>query len=534
MRVLVVGGYGVFGRFLAELLVRDGHDVTVAGRNLARAQTCANALGAAAMQVDMRGDLNAVFAGAPDVVVDAAGPFHTYGDDPLRLPSACIANGVHYFDLSDNAAFTALISALDARAKVAGVVVLSGASSTPALNAAAVAELARGGDIHAIDTAILPGNDAPRGLSVIASIVSGVGHPIPVTRGGQPGQVSGWTDRRTYVLPNGQKRAGYAVHTPDLNLFPNHFDAQTVTFRAGLELGVMNGALRVLAALRRVVPLPMGPVALRLLRALSGALRPFGSDSGAMIVRVLGTWQGRVQARRWTLWAENGDGPYVPGIAIRTALRHLDQIAPGAGPALTAFTLEQAQAAMSDLSISFHQDSGPVTPLFQRALGPDWDQLPPLLQQTHIVHDTKIISGQASVRRGAGPLNWLIGRVLGFPDAADSVPVTVTMTQTAQGERWTRNFGGQCFTSHLSAATRPGHFRERFGVMMFELSLPVTDGTLGMPVARGWLLGIPLPRFCLPRSVAREYVENHRFHFDVVLYAPLGLGLIAHYRGDLG
>ncbi|MFV0409911.1 MAG: NAD-dependent epimerase/dehydratase family protein [Paracoccus sp. (in: a-proteobacteria)] len=34
MKVLVIGGYGVFGSRLARLLLRDGHRVTIAGRDI--------------------------------------------------------------------------------------------------------------------------------------------------------------------------------------------------------------------------------------------------------------------------------------------------------------------------------------------------------------------------------------------------------------------------------------------------------------------------------------------------------------------
>lgn len=33
MRIVILGGYGVFGSRLAELLVRDDHEVVIAGRD---------------------------------------------------------------------------------------------------------------------------------------------------------------------------------------------------------------------------------------------------------------------------------------------------------------------------------------------------------------------------------------------------------------------------------------------------------------------------------------------------------------------
>lgn len=118
MKVLVLGGYGVFGERLARLLVRDGHTVTVAGRDGGKARALAERLGCAWVTMDRRRDLH-LLAGQ-DVVVDAAGPFHAYGDDPYQLPRAAISEGVHYLDLADNAVFCTGIASLDAAAKAAG------------------------------------------------------------------------------------------------------------------------------------------------------------------------------------------------------------------------------------------------------------------------------------------------------------------------------------------------------------------------------------------------------------------------------
>jgi len=45
MRILVLGGTGVFGSRLACLLVRDGHQVTIAARHMTAAMPLAEQLG---------------------------------------------------------------------------------------------------------------------------------------------------------------------------------------------------------------------------------------------------------------------------------------------------------------------------------------------------------------------------------------------------------------------------------------------------------------------------------------------------------
>ena len=60
--------------------------------------------------------------------------FRPYGRDPYRVARAAIAAGAHYIDLADDGAFVAGIGALDEEAKAAGVAVISGASSVPAIS----------------------------------------------------------------------------------------------------------------------------------------------------------------------------------------------------------------------------------------------------------------------------------------------------------------------------------------------------------------------------------------------------------------
>ena len=86
LTVLVVGGYGVFGGRLVRLLRREpGIRVLIAGRSLDDAKRFCRHHGGEPLRFDRHGDLAAQLAAArPDVVVDAAGPFQAYGDDPCR------------------------------------------------------------------------------------------------------------------------------------------------------------------------------------------------------------------------------------------------------------------------------------------------------------------------------------------------------------------------------------------------------------------------------------------------------------------
>ena len=142
-RVIVIGGYGFFGRRLVERLsLQSGLHVIVAGRSAQQAAalvtglqaTAAAALGSVALDA-MSDDFPAWLDRLQvRVVVHAGGPFQ--GQD-YRVALACTAAGVHYVDLADGREFVAGIAAVDVAATAAGVCVLSGASSVPALSAVA-------------------------------------------------------------------------------------------------------------------------------------------------------------------------------------------------------------------------------------------------------------------------------------------------------------------------------------------------------------------------------------------------------------
>lgn len=532
MKVVVLGGYGVFGGRLVRLLLRDGHDVWIAGRSRARAEKFAQTHGGRPVVIDRNGDLAPLLSAQPDALIDAVGPFQNYGGDALRVAQFCIDNAIHYLDLSDDAAFTQRVSELDDAAIRAGVFVLSGASSAPALSASVVEALADGLDnIDTIDAAIIPGARSARGRSVIEAYLAQVGGPVRLYRGGVWRTQRAWSDRRIYQFPDGVKRAGRLIDAPDIHLFPQHFGARSVTFRAGVEFWALNAAVSFVAFARRRLGFRPSRRFAAFAEKAGAALALLGSDVGAMAVTVTGTRNARRVERRWRLIARNGDGPFIPGAAVRAVLRRSETVAPGARPCVGELSLAEMLQAMSDLPVEADTTEEDAPALFEHVLGPSWGALPSSVRRLHAVADMASHSGRARVTRGAGLIARLAAAVFRFPNAAEDAPVAIMIRRTPEGERWERNFNGRVFRSTLSPAPRAGHIRERFGLMTYEMELPVEDGAMRFPVRRGWFLGVPMPRWFLPKSESREYEADGRFCFDVGLYAPFGGGLIVRYQG---
>ncbi len=544
--IIILGATGLFGGHLArQLLARGDFDVVAVGRSAAKLEALRTRHGGRMAVLD-RADLSAVTKfldlEKPFAVIDAAGPFQSYGEEPYAFAKAVISAGAHYIDIADGRDFVAGFTTLDALAQSRGVVALSGASSTPALSSAAVAQLSQGlTTVELIETAIVPGNRTERGLSVIRAILNGVGKPMPVWRGNRWHQARGWSDTQSVDIdipgmPRMRRRAAL-VDTPDVALFPQRFRARTVLFRAGLELGLMHHALTVLgAAVARGWIRTLDPLATPLLRA-SRWFQRFGSDAGGMRVDVVGqTPDGARVARAWMLAATDGLGPKIPTQPVIVLLDKIRRgaLKSGARTAIDAATLQEYEGALHALGIKTHETAAPAPTLFESVLGSEFTRLPPAIQALHRGFGPAVYRGRADIDGADGIIARAIAILMRFPAMTRDVPVSVAIDATPDRERWVRTFGTHTFHSTLTRDAAKNRILERFGPLTFTLNVHEDAGSLHYPVSSGRIFNIvPLPRWLLPISTTREYASGDgRFHFDVLISLRSGRRVV-HYRGWL-
>ena len=245
-RVLIVGGYGAFGQRAAERLSRFGDiELIIGGRDLARAQAVAAQLGKAATAVLI--DATSVTAEALAalgcaVVVNASGPFQHAR--PV-LAQSCIEAGCHYVDIADDRGFVTGIAALDSAARAKDVLVVSGASTVPALSAAVIDALRpRFTRLRAVTYGVSPGNSFDPGLATVQSILSYIGKPFQMRIEGRAQTVHGWQDLRRQRFGSLGSRWLGACDIPDLGLFPGRYpEVETFRFGAGVEVGLFHLAM---------------------------------------------------------------------------------------------------------------------------------------------------------------------------------------------------------------------------------------------------------------------------------------------------
>jgi hypothetical protein len=536
--VLVIGGYGGFGARLCRRLAGRGHTLLVAGRSAGRAaRFCAGLAGARPLVLDRKGDLGPVLdRERPDLVIDSAGPFQatSYG-----VPKACIHAGIPYLDLADARGFVTGIGALDDEARAAGVTVIAGASTAPALTGAVLRRLARGLErVDRVDIALSAANRSSGGDSTLAAALSYAGRPVRLRRGGRWTEVPGWSEmrREPFLFADGSGLRGRLVAVadlPDCELLAEMVPGRpAVTFRAGTELGFQMYALWLASWAVRWGWVKSLGAALPWLMPLYRLTGQWGGARSAMNVVVVGRRDGRPVERRWTIVAERGEGLEIPTLAAELLAADLlaGRLPPGAGHAASLLPLDRFDSAFEALPVRIEiaeRDLPP--PVYACALGAAFDALPAAVRHMHEIAGDAGAAGEGRVSRGRSLPARLVAAAMGFPKAG-RWPLHVAFAERGGKERWTRDFGGQVFSSELS---RSGDgIAERFGPLRFDFDLPSGLQGLEMRLRRWSAFHIPMPRFLAPRIAAREWEADGRFRFEVAVALPL-VGGVIRYEGWL-
>lgn len=358
MHILIIGGYGNFGKRLTLSLARyHEHQITIAGRSAKKAlqlqAEIKNTLGKSIdfSILDIHKDYLAgkFLEIKPDIVVNTAGPYQLYADNKAnyKVAKACIAYGCHYVDLADNRYFVgAFHQQLHHEALAKKLMLVAGASTVPGLSAAVldkfIGEFSR---LEKLYYGISPGNKTERGEATISAILAYCGKPFSMRLEGIDQTVYGWQDLRRYDFgqPLG-KRWMSNCDIPDLDLFTERYpDLKTIRFQAGLEVSLLHIGLWLLSGLTRIGIVTSWQKYTHILTRLSEYFMPLGTDSGGMFIEMEGIdYQGAKKNITWQLIADKGYGPNVPAISAELLINRIAEGNPvyGAMPCVGLFNLE--------------------------------------------------------------------------------------------------------------------------------------------------------------------------------------------------
>jgi hypothetical protein len=359
-RILIIGGYGNFGSYIARALAPDPNILLlIGGRSQAKAYAFAASLEAEnpaqghALDID-RNITDRLGELRPDVVIHTTGPFQSQDH---RVARAAIAAGAHYLDLADARHFVASIEELDEAAKTAGVAVISGASSVPCLTAAFIDRYrSRFARLESAVYGIAAAQATNRGLGTAAAILSYVGKPFSVLRNGQRKCVFGWQGLHAVRYPELGSRLFGNCDIPDLEIFPKRYpDLRDLRFVAGHEVKLLHIGTWLLSwAVRLRLVRSLSRYAGRLLR-MSFWFDPLGSDKSGFHMFLDGIGQNgcpiRVTIFMVARQVHGPNIPCVPAILLARRLAAGKSIEAGARPCLDLLTLDEIMAAIDHLDI---------------------------------------------------------------------------------------------------------------------------------------------------------------------------------------
>lgn len=347
-RIIILGGGGNFGSMITRALSAEP-DLEV----ISASRSSGHRLDMFAP--DFAQKLEAL---KPAVVIHTVGPFQK---QDYRVARACIACGAHYIDLADARSFVRNIRTLDAEAKQANVLVVSGASSVPCLSAALIDFYhPRFGWIESVDYAITTAQHTNRGLATASAILGYAGKPFTTLINGEMKTVYGWQNLHSRMFETLGRRWLGNCDIPDLDLIPARYpEMKTLRFYAGVEVPIIHFGLWMLSGLVRAHIIPSlggwAPVLLKISRLFD---RIGSGDSGFYLTLRGKGLDSKKREITFSLTAREGDGimiPCLPSIILAKRLARGEIKNTGAQPCLGLIGRDSYLSAMSGLKISWSE-----------------------------------------------------------------------------------------------------------------------------------------------------------------------------------
>lgn len=191
---------------------------------------------------------------------------------------------------------------------------------------------------------------------------------------------------------------------------------------------------------------------------------------------------------------------------------------------------------MSTLVLPVPQ-SGPAD-VYGAALGTARFALAPAVHDLHCTGVHTDAAGPFTVRRGRGPVVWLLATGLGLPASAQDVRLHLHIERSDDAETWQRRFGTHAGLRTTQRLVSGGRIEESVGRVRLLLDVDVRDGTLHIRQAgtavrlRRWHLTLP-QRWCPRTTASAAPAPDGRVAVTVRVTLPGG-GLLVTYSGTVG
>ncbi len=289
--VAVIGGTGVFGRYIVEELLASPVDfkITVTGRNPQHFhQTYPNPSKLKFISFDLN-QLNEYqkLLKENSLVILAAGPFQYLS---TQLAFLAASANTHYFDLCDDPGYLAEILGRSEDLQNISSVLISGLSTLPALSLFLMEKLISEMDfIDEVQIGLFIGNNNLKGPGAVFSAIEGLCRQSHFLMGGNIKEIISWSNPIDfeYPAPIG-KIPSYAFPTPDLMFFQKLYSLKNFSARLGFEWSAARASFKIFQALIRRGQTKTVRRLVRLFFPVFSRFHAWGSSRGCVTLKGIG------------------------------------------------------------------------------------------------------------------------------------------------------------------------------------------------------------------------------------------------------
>lgn len=168
--------------------------------------------------------------------------------------------------------------------------------------------------------------------------------------------------------------------------------------------------------------------------------------------------------------------------------------------------------------------------MYETVMGPAFAELAEPVQAFHRTRGRRELHGWVETEAPASLPARLLALCLGTPLKPSSGAIRFELEAEPDCELWVRHFPTNTMQSRMRL--REGELTERLGLTLLHFRLGAREGRLVMHLQDLKFLGIPCPRWALPRIVAEEEGRDGCLYFTVRASLPL-VGQVAGYTGHL-
>lgn len=167
--------------------------------------------------------------------------------------------------------------------------------------------------------------------------------------------------------------------------------------------------------------------------------------------------------------------------------------------------------------------------------GDQFSNLHPLLQELHTTGGRLTGNVEISYGKGiAGIIGSRLAKKMSFPEKGTH-QLTINISHDSNDLHWSRCFDEQ---TPVNSLFKPignidqGYWLESTGPLQMRLTVEIIDGGWFWRCLKVNFLGLPIPRWLIPRANAYKIIENGQYRFHVEFSLPL-IGSLVSYHGLL-